>query len=160
MSVVEKKIVLTQNGYQKLRDELDHLISIRRKEVAKRLREAKGFGDLSENAEYEDAKNEQAFVEGRIKEIRHILTHARVVDEKKVKTDKVRLGLTVALCDLESGRTRDFKIVGTAEVDPDCYQISNESPVGKAVLGKKVGDIVEIEVPQGTLKYRIEAIRN
>lgn len=156
---MEEKIVLTKTGYQKLRDELDHLISVRRKEVAKRLKEAKGFGDLSENAEYEDAKNEQAFVEGRIKEVKHILTHARVVDEDKVETDEVRVGLTVTLYDLESGKRRDFKIVGTAEVDPDFYQISDESPVGKAVLGKKVGDVVEIQVPQGILKYRIEAIR-
>lgn len=156
---MDEEIILTQSGYERLTQEFSTLTSKRRKDVAKRLKEAKAFGDLSENAEYEDAKNEQAFIEGRIKSLRHILKYARVIDEKKLKTDKVCLGLTVVLRDIKSDRNRHFKIVHPVEADPDLAQISDESPVGKAVLGRKRGDIVEVKVPHGLLRYQIEEIR-
>lgn len=157
--MMDKEIVLTRSGYERLSEEFSILTSEKRKEIARRLKEAKAFGDLSENAEYEDAKNEQAFIEGRIKSIRHILKYAKVIDEKKLKTDKVRLGLTVTLKDMESGKSRRFRIVHSIEADPDLAQISDESPVGKAVLDRKKGDIVEVKVPHGSLRYQIEEIR-
>lgn len=151
--------ILTKNGFEKLKDELDHLMSAKRKEVAERLKEAKSFGDLSENSEYEDAKNEQAFIEGRIREIKHVMMHAHIIDTKNVKTDKVQVGLTATLKDLETGKIHDFKLVGSYEADPDLLQISHESPVGKAIIDKKVGDIVVIELPHGALRYRVEKIK-
>lgn len=156
---MDEEIALTKSGFKRLSEEFSILTSKKRREIAGRLKEAKAFGDLSENAEYEDAKNEQAFVEGRIKSIRHILKHAKVIDEGRLKTDKVCLGLTVMLKDMESGKSRRFKIVHPVEADPDLAQISDESPVGKAVLGRKKGDIVEVKVPHGSLRYQIEEIR-
>jgi transcription elongation factor GreA len=150
--------ILTKTGFEKLKDELDHLVSVKRKEVAARLKEAKSFGDLSENSEYEDAKNEQAFVEGRIREIKHVMMHAHIVDTKQAKTDSVTVGLTATLKDLETGKSHDFKLVGSYEADPDLLQISHESPVGKAIMDKKVGDIVVIELPHGALRYKVEKI--
>lgn len=156
---MDQEAILTKAGHEKLQEELAYLTTVKRKEVATRLKDAKSYGDLSENSEYEDAKNEQAFVEGRIREIKHVLMHAQVIDEKKARPDRVRLGLTATLKDLETGRSHDFKIVGSYEADPDLSQISHESPVGQAILGKKVGEIVEIKLPHGVLRYRVEAIR-
>jgi transcription elongation factor GreA len=153
------EIIMTHRGKEVLEEELKDLIEVRRKEVAKRLRDAKDYGDLSENSEYEDAKNEQAFIEGRVAEIQHILANAKIVDEKKARKDKVRLGLTATLRDLKTSKLHDFRVVGSYEADPDLMQISHESPVGQAILGKKVGDIVEIELPHGKLKYKVEDIK-
>jgi transcription elongation factor GreA len=156
---VAKDIILTKHGQEMLEKELADLTNVRRKEVAKRLKEAKDFGDISENSEYEDAKNEQAFIEGRISEVQHILANAEVVSDPRGKKDKVKLGLTATLRDMETRKVQDFRIVGSYEADPDLMQISHESPVGQAILGKKVGDIVEIELPHGSLKYRVEDIK-
>ena len=156
---MSKEIILTTHGKEMLDAELEDLISVRRKEVAKRLKEAKDFGDISENSEYEDAKNEQAFTEGRIAEIQHILANAEVVDERKGKKDKVRVGLVAVLRDMHTRKTHEFHLVGSFEADPDLMQISHESPVGKAIMGKKVGDIVEIELPHGALRYKVEDIK-
>jgi len=153
------EIIMTHRGKEVLEEELKDLIEVRRKEVAKRLRDAKDYGDLSENSEYEDAKNEQAFIEGRVLEVQHILANAKIVDEKKARKDKVRLGLTATLRDLKTSKLHDFRVVGSYEADPDLMQISHESPVGQAILGKKVGDIVEIELPHGKLKYKVEDIK-
>ncbi|MFH1736821.1 MAG: transcription elongation factor GreA [Actinomycetota bacterium] len=154
-----KEIILTHRGKEILEEELKDLIEVRRKEVAKRLRDAKDYGDISDNSEYEDAKNEQAFIEGRVAEIQHILANAKIIDEKKARKDKVRLGLTATLRDLKTSKLHEFRIVGSYEADPDLMQISHESPVGQAILGKKVGDIVEIELPHGKLKYKVEDIK-
>lgn len=155
----DKEIVLTKSGRDKLKKELDRLLNVDRRAVAKRLKEARAHGDVSDNPEFEDAKNEQSFVEGRIKSLRHILKYAKVVEETKLKTEKVELGLTVVLRDLESGGKQRFKIVSTVEADPDLSQISDESPVGRALIGKKVGEVAEIDLPHGALKYRIEEIK-
>lgn len=156
---MDKEIILTKHGKDKLDAELEDLTKVRRKEVARRLKEAKDFGDISENSEYEDAKNEQAFIEGRIAEIEYIMANSEFVDEKKGKKDKVRVGLVAVLRDMETRKTQRFHIVGSFEADPDQMQISHESPIGQAVLGKKVGDIVEIDLPHGALRYKVEDIQ-
>ena len=156
---MSKEIILTTHGKEMLDRELEDLVGVRRKEVAKRLKEAKDFGDISENSEYEDAKNEQAFIEGRIGEVQHILANAEIVDEKKGKKDKVRVGLVAVLRDLDTHKVQEFHLVGSFEADPDLMQISHESPVGKAIMGKKVGEIVEIDLPHGALRYKVEDIK-
>lgn len=156
---MNKDIILTKHGKELLEQELNDLVAVRRKEVAKRLKDAKDFGDISENSEYEDAKNEQAFMEGRISEIEYVLANAEVVDEKKGKKDKVRMGLVAVLRDMETKKMQEFRIVGSFEADPDLMQISHESPVGKELMGKKIGDIAEIDLPHGKLRYKIEDIK-
>jgi transcription elongation factor GreA len=156
---VAKDIILTKNGKDLLDKELDELVNVRRKEVAKRLKEAKDFGDISENSEYEDAKNEQAFTEGRIAEIQYILANAEIVDEHKGGLKQVRVGLTAILQDMDTKKKQEFKLVGSFEADPDLMQISHESPVGRAIVGKQIGDLVEIELPHGPLKYKIVDIK-
>ena len=156
---MNKDIILTKHGKELLEQELNDLVAVRRKEVAKRLKDAKDFGDISENSEYEDAKNEQAFKEGRISEIEYVLANAEVVDEKKGKKDKVRMGLVAVLRDMETKKMQEFRIVGSFEADPDLMQISHESPVGKELMGKKIGDIAEIDLPHGKLRYKIEDIK-
>lgn len=152
---IVKENILTESGLRKLEEELEHLKSTKRKEVAERIKQAKAFGDLSENAEYDDAKNEQAFVEGRILQIDQILRSARVVDAAAVPSDAVAVGTTVRLRDLDSQEELTYAIVGSAEADPMRQRISNESPVGRGLMGRKAGDTVTIRVPDGTLTYRI-----
>ncbi|MGQ0572211.1 MAG: transcription elongation factor GreA [Armatimonadota bacterium] len=151
----EKETILTESGLRKLEEELDHLKGTRRKEIAERIKQAKEFGDLSENAEYDDAKNEQAFVEGRILQIDQMLRNARVIDNEAVSSDTVSVGSTVRLRDAAAGDETSYTIVGSAEADPMRDRISNESPVGQALIGRKKGEIVTIRVPAGTLKYTI-----
>lgn len=151
----EKEVILTLDGLKKLEQELEHLKSVKRREVAERIKQAIEFGDISENSEYEDAKNEQAFVEGRILTLEKMLRNARVIDESEVHTQEVSIGSKVLLKDLESGEEIEYTIVGSAEADPANNKISNESPVGKAILGKKKGSVVEVMVPAGILKYEI-----
>jgi len=147
---------LTKEGYQKLADELDYLHTTKRLEVANRLHEAMEGGELIENAEYEAAKNEQAFVEGRIQELEMILASARVIDEKtkKEKGDLVQVGSTVTIKEDESASEK-YTIVGAAEANPREGKISNESPIGKAILNHHTGDEVNIEAPGGTYKVKI-----
>ncbi|AQR78902.1 transcription elongation factor GreA [Paenibacillus larvae] len=155
----EKEVILTQEGLSKLENELDHLKSVKRREVAERIKVAIGYGDISENSEYEDAKNEQAFIEGRIITLEKMLRNARIINSDDVDTDTVSVGSTVTMKDLEFGDTVEYTIVGTAESDPFLNKISNESPVGKAILGKQKGAIVDVNVPAGVIKYEIIDIK-
>ncbi len=155
----EKEVILTTRGLKKIEDELDQLRTVHRKRVAELIRDSKQFGELTDNSEFEDAKNEQAFVEGRIEELRQILASARVIESDEVPTDEVGVGSVVNVKDLETGDSWDFTIVGTFEADPAEDRISNESPVGQALIGKKVGEIATIQVPAGKAKYEIVSIR-
>jgi transcription elongation factor GreA len=155
----EKEVILTLEGLKKLEQELEQLKSVRRREVAERIKQAIEFGDISENSEYEDAKNEQAFIEGRILTLEKMLRNAKVIDEGEIHTDVVSIGSTVLLKDMEVGDEINYTIVGSAEADPSANKISNESPVGKAILGKKKGSVVEVSVPAGKLKYKILKIK-
>lgn len=154
----EKETVLTLEGLNKLEKELEYLKTVRRREVAERIKQAIEFGDISENSEYEDAKNEQGFIEGRILSLEKMLRNAKVIDDEEVQTDKVSLGSKVFITDLETNEELVYTIVGSAEADPSAQKISNESPVGKSLLGKEIKEIVEISVPVGILRYRIERI--
>ncbi len=152
---------LTKNGFIKLQRELDELRSEKRKEVAERLREAMEGGELIENAEYESAKNEQSFVEGRISELKMLLANANIIDYDDENGDNsyVQVGSTVFLREDGEKKSDKYVIVGAAEADPRNGMISNESPIGKAVLGHKAGEEVEIETPSGNIKFRITTIR-
>ncbi|HXQ49390.1 MAG TPA: transcription elongation factor GreA [Thermoplasmata archaeon] len=154
----EKETILTPDGLRKLEEELEFLKSVKRKEVAERIKQAKDFGDISENSEYEDAKNEQAFVEGRILTLEGMLRSVKVIDNHDVRSDLVTIGSTVRVTD-GSGEELSFTIVGSAEADPTHDKISNESPVGRALLGKRKGQVVTVEVPAGKVRYTIKAIK-
>lgn len=151
----EKEIILTVEGLKKLEEELEQLKSVKRREVAARIKQAIEFGDISENSEYEDAKNEQAFIEGTILSLEKKLRNARVIDASDVTIDTVSVGSTVKLEDVELGEVFEYTIVGSVEADPSKSKISNESPVGKALIGNKINDVVDVTVPVGVLKYRI-----
>lgn len=153
-----KEVVLTQNGLKKLEDELLYLKSVKRREVAARIKTAISFGDLSENSEYEDAKNEQAFVEGRILTLEKMLRNARLIDNETSR-EVVDFGATVRLKDLENNEELQFTIVGSAESDPSDNKISNESPVGRAIFGASAGAIIEVKVPAGVMRYQILDIK-
>jgi transcription elongation factor GreA len=155
----EREVILTTQGLKRLEDELNQLRTVRRKRIADRIRESMHYGELGENPEFEDAKNEQAFVEGRIEEIKRILAVARVIENDDVATDRVTVGSIVRVKDLETNDEWEWNIVGTIEADPGENRISNESPVGKALLNLKVGDIAEVEVPAGTARFEILEIR-
>lgn len=157
--MAEKEIILTVEGLKKLEQKLEHLKSVRRHEVAERIKQAIEFGDISENSEYEDAKNAQAFIEGEVLTLEKMLRNAKLIDEGEIKTDVVTIGSTVILKDLEFGDDLEYTIVGSAEADPIDLKISNESPVGKEILGKKVGSIVDVNVPVGVLRYQIVNIK-
>ncbi len=145
--MAEKEVILTPEGLAKLEQELELLKGVKRREVAERIKQAREFGDISENSEYEDAKNEQAFIEGRIITLEKMLRNAKVVKPVKVK-----------LKDLENGDELEYCLVGSAEADPMNNRISFESPVGEAICGKEEGDVVEVVVPAGKLKYKILSI--
>jgi transcription elongation factor GreA len=156
---MNKEIALTVEGQQKLEEELHHLETFRRREVGERIKEAKEFGDISENSEYDDAKNEQAMVETRILEINQILAHATIIVSPK-KNDKVVLGSKVELQDAD-GEIHLYRVVGSAEADPAADKISNESPVGQAIMGRKKGDCVPVSLPSGkVLEYTIVSIHH
>lgn len=151
----ERPLILTSTGLKRIEAELHQLQTVRRHEVANHIRDAKAFGDIAENPEYESAKNEQAFVEGRILELKSILNLATVVDDSQAPTEEVGIGSVVRVRDLEMDEEWDYTIVGSVEADPDEDRISNESPIGQALLGKKQGDVVEIQIPAGTARYEI-----
>lgn len=155
----EKEVILTQEGLKKLEEELENLKSVKRREVAERIKIAIGYGDISENSEYEDAKNEQAFIEGRIITLEKMLRNARIINNDEVDTNIVSIGSIVTLEDMEFGDSVEYTIVGTAESDPSKNKISNESPVGKAILGKKKGSTVDVNVPAGIIQYKIIDIK-
>ena len=156
----DKEIVLTAEGLSKLEQELDELKIVHRKEVNDRIRQAKEYGDLSENAEYEDAKQEQAFIEGRILKLEAMIRNARIIDESEYAADEVHLGATVKVRDMKKNEAYEFWIVGSAEADPTNRRISNESPLGGALIGHKKGTVVDVTTPRGVVKYKIEAIKS
>ena len=149
--------VLTEKGLKDLEERLEHLKSVTRKEIAEKIKVALSFGDLSENSEYDEAKNEQGIVEAEIAEIEATLKNAKVVDEEELSTEHVNIGNTVVLED-ENGKTIKFFLVGSKEVDMKAMKISDESPIGKACIGKGLNEVVEVEAPAGIRKYRIVEI--
>ena len=155
MAEAEKQTILTPEGLRKLEEELEHLKTVKRKEIAERIKASKEFGDISENAEYEDAKNDQAFIEGRILQLDQMLRNAKVIDNQHAPADTITVGATVRLKDMGSGEEISYTIVGSAEADPDQDKISNESPVGRALLGRRNGDTVDVQVPAGKMKFRV-----
>ncbi|HWQ89899.1 MAG TPA: transcription elongation factor GreA [Desulfitobacteriaceae bacterium] len=155
----EKEVILTLAGLKKLEDELELNKTQKRRDIAERIKQAIEFGDISENSEYDDAKNEQAFIEGRIITIEKMLRNARVIDDPE-EAEYVTLGSTVTLKDLDyGGDPEEYTIVGSAEADPGTNKISNESPVGKAVLGTVKGSVVEVNVPAGIMHYEVLSFR-
>jgi len=144
-----KEVILTPEGYEKLKQEIETLSTEKRREVADRIRVAREFGDISENAEYDDAKNEQAMLEKQISDLEEKLRNARVIDAKSVDTDVVSVGVTVHVKDQKTDKSTKFKIVGSAEANPADSRLSNESPVGRALLGHKRGETVSVQVPRG-----------
>jgi len=149
------EILLTRDGLEKIEKELSFLKSVKRKQIASRIKDAISYGDITENSEYENAKNEQAFVEGRIVTLEKILRYARVLEKSDNNNRYVALGSTVRLKDLDTGQDYIYTIVGTAEADPRANKISNESPVGKSILGLEVGEEVQVNVPGGVFKYKV-----
>ncbi|NLY86572.1 MAG: transcription elongation factor GreA [Tissierellia bacterium] len=154
----ERDVFLTEDGLRKLENELEELKTVRRKEIAERIKQALSFGDISENSEYDQAKNEQAQLEDRISKLENMLRNAKIIDKDDISTDKVGIGSKVLVKDLEYDEEMEYTIVGSAEADPYNGRISNESPVGKALLGRKSGDIVDVVVPDGIIKYQIITI--
>lgn len=154
-----KKYVMTYEGIIKLEDELEYLKTAKRREIMEKIKVALSFGDLSENSEYDSAKNEQAFVEGRIVQLENMLKNATIVDEEEIPPGVVGIGSIVKVRDYDFNEEVEYLIVGSAEADPINNKISNESPVGKGLVGKKAGDVVEVQVPDGVSKYEILSIR-
>ncbi len=154
-----KEVVLTREGYEKLKQEIEVLSTDRRREVAERIRVAREFGDIAENAEYDDAKNEQMMLEHRIATLEERLRSARVIDESEITADVVSIGATVRLRDVGANKTFEYQIVGSAEANPAENKLSNESPVGKAIIGRKKGETVEVAAPRGALKFKILDIK-
>lgn len=152
-------IFLTEDGRKKLTRELDELKNVKRKEVAERLKNAISYGDLMENSEYDDAKNEQARVEHRIDQIDTMLARARVIDRRHVKTKEVGVGSLVEIKQVGSGKKQAYRIVGPAEANPENHMVSFESPVGRALMGLKVGDMALVSAPAGQIKYRVISIK-
>lgn len=155
---MEKEVLLSEEGFKKLEHELEHLKSVRRREVAERIRQAREFGDISENSEYEDAKNEQAFIEGRVLTLEKMLRNARII-EHGTADGAISIGSQVTVKDLEENEAYTYFIVGSTEADPAHERISNESPVGKALLGHRAGEIVDITVPAGVIRLEILAVQ-
>jgi transcription elongation factor GreA len=154
-----KEVILTSEGYKKLQKEIDLLRGDKRREVAERIRIAREFGDIAENAEYDDAKNEQAMLEHKIAQLEERLLSARVITKKEISKDTVSVGSKVRLRDIAANKTFEYHIVGSAEANPAENKLSNESPVGKAILGRKKGDTVEVAAPRGSLKFKILEIK-
>ncbi|MBQ1396535.1 MAG: transcription elongation factor GreA [Eubacterium sp.] len=156
-----EEVLMTREGYEKLEAERDELVTVRRKEVSEKLKEARSYGDLSENAEYDAAKEEQAEVEERIMKLDQMIRNAKIINEEEVSDESVNVGLTVTVRDLDDKSTIEYTLVGSTESDPfaEPAKISNESEIGKNLIGKKIGDKVEILVPAGMIHYEIVGIR-
>lgn len=157
--MTEKEVLLTPHGLKKLEAELEQLKTVKRKEVAERIKLAIAFGDISENSEYDEAKNEQAQLEERIAKLEMMLRKAKIIDEDEISVDTVNIGAKVKIRDLEFDEIMEYTIVGSAEADPYELRISNESPVGRSLLGKKVGDFVDVQVPDGVTRYEVLEIK-
>ncbi|MBL7575677.1 transcription elongation factor GreA [Peptoniphilus asaccharolyticus DSM 20463] len=156
--MVEKDIFFTAEGLEKIENEIEYLKTVRRKEVAERIKVALGYGDLSENSEYDEAKNEQALVEEKIAKLEMMVRNAKVISEDELNSEIVNIGSTVKVKDVQSGEIDEYTIVGSAEADPLEGKISNESPVGGKLLGLKVGESVEVDVPDGIIKLEVVEI--
>ncbi len=156
--MADKKNIMTSAGLKKLQDELQDLKVNQRREIAQKIKEAREQGDLSENAEYDAAKDEQRDIEARIEQIVQILKNAEVVDEDEVDLDKINIGCLVRVLDIEYDEEEEYRLVGSSEASSLQNKISNESPFGKALIGAKVGDIVEVEAPAGMIKYKVLSI--
>jgi transcription elongation factor GreA len=154
-----KEVILTPEGHKKLKQEIEYLSNEKRREVAERIKTAREFGDIAENAEYDDAKNEQALLEHRIAQLEERLLNARVITKKEISKDSVSIGSRVKLRDVDAKETIEYHIVGSAEANPSQNKLSNESPVGKAIIGRKKGETVEVAAPRGTLKFKIMDIQ-
>jgi transcription elongation factor GreA len=155
-----KEVVLTKEGYQALKKEIEDLSTRRRREVAERIKTAREFGDIAENAEYDAAKNEQAMLEARIAKLEERLAAARVIEKRDISKDVVSVGSTVRLRDVDAKQTVEYRIVGSAEANPAQLKLSNESPVGKAIIGRKKGETVEVLTPRGSkIKFKIMEIK-
>ena len=154
-----KEVILTPEGYEKLKQEIEYLSSEKRREVADRIRVAREFGDIAENSEYDDAKNEQALLEHRIATLEERLIAARVIDAGEITSDAVSVGTKVRLKDMDANETIEYHIVGSAEANPAEHRLSNESPVGKAIIGHKKGETVEVSAPRGAMKFKILDIK-
>lgn len=155
---MEKKIVLTNEGFQKFEKELEELKSVKRKEVAAKIKVALSFGDLSENSEYDEAKNEQAMIEARIVQLETMLRNVQVINEAEISTDVINIGSVVSIKELDSDEIETYHIVGSSEANPLDGKISDESPIGKALISHKTGDVVDVETPSGLLKFKIISI--
>ena len=154
-----KEVILTPEGHKKLQEEIEFLSTTRRQEIAERIRVAREFGDIAENAEYDAAKNDQAHLEARIATLEERLKNARVVTKKEIKSGEVSIGTKVRLRDVKANKTVEYHIVGSAEANPAENKLSNESPVGKAIMGLRKGDVVEVSAPRGALKFKIMEIK-
>jgi transcription elongation factor GreA len=157
-AIMSEEILLTQEGYDGKVAELDELITVKRLEVAERLKEAISYGDISENSEYDSAKNEQADLEEKINKLEHIIKNAKIIDDKAIRHDRVNLGVKVKVKNAKTKEEVEYTIVGSAEADPFEGRISNESLVGSALLGKKVKEKITVQVPDGAVKYEILSI--
>ena len=154
-----KDVLLTKEGYENLKNEIAYLSTEKRREVAERIKIAREFGDITENAEYDDAKNEQAMLEARIAKLEERLAAARVIEKKEIAKDVVSVGAKVRLRDVDAKQTVEYHIVGSAEANPAQFKLSNESPVGRAIIGHKKGETVEVTTPRGSMKYKILEIK-
>ncbi len=154
-----KEVILTAEGFKNLQEEIEFLQNDKRREIAERIRVAREFGDIAENAEYDAAKNDQAHLEARIAMLEERLANARVVTKKEIKSGEVSIGTKVRLRDVKANKTIEYHIVGSAEANPAENKLSNESPVGKAIMGRKKGETVEVAAPRGKLKFKIMDIK-
>lgn len=150
-----KQTILTHDGLLMLEQELENLKTVKRREIAEKIKAALSFGDLSENSEYDEAKNEQGIIEGRIAEIERTLKNVKIVDEDELSTETINIGNRVKVKDIEMNEILEMRIVGSKEVDPDKNRISDESPIGRALIGGKVGDIVQVAAPMGSIEFEI-----
>lgn len=150
-----KSTTMSREGFNRIQEELENLVTVKRKEVAEKLKEARSYGDLSENAEYDEAKNEQGMLEAQIADLEMLIASAVIVDDDSANLDEVGIGSVVKLKDFEFNEIVEYQIVGSTESDPDAGKISDESPIGRACLKKRIGDIFEVEVPVGTLKFEV-----
>ena len=150
-----KPTTMSREGFNRLPEELENLVTVRRKDVAEKLKEARSFGDLSENAEYDEAKNEQGMLEAQIADLEMIIANAVIVDYNSANIDEIGIGSVIKLKDFDEDDIIEIQIVGSTESDPDNGKISDESPIGKACLKKRVGDVFEVDVPMGTLKFEV-----
>ncbi len=158
MITTNKEVLITKEGLVKTKEELEYLKSEKRQDIAQKIKTAREFGDISENSEYDEAKNEQAEVEARIIKLTEIIKYAKIIQKDKLRKDVVSVGSKVTLLDIEYDEQETYAIVGKTEADPYENKISNESPVGNALIGKKVGEVVEVQVPTGVLNYKVVKI--